>query len=114
MTDENSLGVKTKWFDLHATGQLVVLILLAILMNGIVTYFVIDEGHRHSLDHTDIMKWLEAVECRMNFDIYVHTIPEGQSITWYRMPKELRGCMPRYLMEREEAQQEIIKQKPPQ
>jgi hypothetical protein len=108
--DGDSLGITTKWFDLKAGGPLVIMIILGIVMNGAITYLLMEQTKTLGHEHREITDLLELVDCRMNLDIYINTIGRDAPTTWYKMPKELRPCLPQYLMERENGQKARAKE----
>lgn len=70
-----------------------------------VSYLVITENAQRHDEHQQITWWLQYADCRMELDIWAHSLKQGERVYFTDIPKHLRRCVPRFALEEKVKQQ---------
>ena len=90
--EQDSVDLNTGLFGLRLSGP-----------NSAVIYLFIELVAVAGLEiwsRKESAKESAEIVCMLKLNLYVNSIPRGESLDWQKLPVDLYGCVPRFLYER--------------
>jgi hypothetical protein len=81
--DGQRLTVKTAFGEISATGGVTFIVIALLLLTGVALW-----------EHYKRRQEFERLECTMELNLFMQTIPRGTQLSWNEIPSEYWRCLP--------------------
>jgi hypothetical protein len=99
MPDEDNIEVGTPWGKLRASGPMVILLIALLASHIALGYLIIVENQARHAEHEMANIFHRHLNCRIELDLWVHSLKEGAPVMFVTVPRYLRECIPNFLFD---------------